>query len=184
MGKSPVLTGARVRLRPPHPDDVKGRVALGRDPEIARMFGAILPGPLPVTEEEAADWLDHLALQEHGWMIEIGGRLIGSVFLHGFDPADGRARLALGILARDCLGQGLGREVVRLVLAHAFGPLGLHRVDVRVLDFNDRARRCYLACGFAEEGRERQSARVGDAWHDEIIMGVLATEFAPVTPHS
>ena len=177
MGKSPVLTGARVRLRPPHPDDVKGRVALGRDPEIARMFGAILPGPLPVTEEEAADWLDHLALQEHGWMIEIDGRLIGSVFLHGFDPVDSRARLALGILARDCLGQGLGREVVRLVLAHAFGPLGLHRVDVRVLDFNDRARRCYLACGFAEEGRERQSARVGDKWHDEIIMGVLAAEF-------
>ena len=57
MGKSPILTGTRVLLRPPRPDDVKGRVALGRDPEIARMFGAILPGPLPVTEEEAADFI-------------------------------------------------------------------------------------------------------------------------------
>lgn len=178
MGKSPVLQGPRITLRPPRPDDVKGRMALGRDPEVARMFGAILPGPLPVTEEEAADWLDHLALQEHGWMIELDGRLIGSVFLHGFDPVDRRARLALGILAGDCLGQGLGREVVRLVLGQAFGALGLHRVDVRVLDFNERARRCYLACGFVEEGRERQSARVGETWHDDIIMGVLAQEFA------
>ena len=177
MPRSPALTGLRVTLRAPRPDDVKGRVALGRDPDIARMFGAILPGPMPVTEDEAADWLDHLTLQEHGWMIETEGRLIGSVFLHELDPTDRRARLALGILAADRLGQGLGREVVRLVLGYAFGALGLHRVDVRVLDFNDRARRCYLACGFVEEGRERQSARVGDAWHDDIIMGILAQDF-------
>lgn len=176
MSKSPVLSGLRVTLRPPRPDDVEGRVSLGRDPEIARMFGAILPGPLPVTEEEAADWLDHLTLQEHGWMIEHEGRLIGSVFLHGLDRTDRRARLALGILDRACLGKGLGREVVRLVLAYAFGTLALHRVDVRVLDFNERARHCYRACGFVEEGRERQSARVGERWHDDIIMGVLAGE--------
>ena len=73
---------------------------------------------------------------------------------------------------------GLGRQAVRLVLAHAFGPLGLHRVGLRVIAFNTRAIRCYRACGFIEEGREREAAQVGGAWHDDIIMGVLAQEFA------
>lgn len=73
---------------------------------------------------------------------------------------------------------GLGREAVRLVLAHAFGPLGLHRVGLRVMAFNTRAIRCNRACGFIEEGREREAALVGDAWYDDMMMGVLAQEFA------
>ena len=64
-----------------------------------------------------------------------------------------------------------------MVLSHAFGTLRLHRVDLRVLSYNERAIRCYRACGFIEEGRERESARVGKAWYDDIIMGVLAREY-------
>ncbi len=62
------------------------------------------------------------------------------------------------------------------VLRYAFGTLDLHRVDLKVLDFNLRAIRCYLACGFREEGREREAARVDDRWHDDVIMGILAHE--------
>lgn len=76
----------------------------------------------------------------------------------------------------------MGRELIKLVLSHAFGTMGLHRVDLRVLAFNERAIRCYRSCGFVEEGRERESARIGDVWHDDIIMGILAEEYqAPVS---
>ena len=30
--------------------------------------------------------------------------------------------------------------------------------------------------GFVEEGREREAAYVGGAWHDDLIMGVLEHE--------
>jgi [ribosomal protein S5]-alanine N-acetyltransferase len=40
-----------------------------------------------------------------------------------------------------------------------------------------RAIRCYAACGFRQEGVERQSAKIGDAWHDDIMMGILADEY-------
>ena len=164
MPRSPALTGLRVTLRAPRPDDVKGRVALGRDPDIARMFGAILPGPMPVTEDEAADWLDHLTLQEHGWMIETEGRLIGSVFLHGLDPTDRRARLALGILAADRLGQGLGREVVRLVLGYAFGALGLIKMMMSV----DQSRQNNMAFEV-----EDFIGSIGKLTHQPNLMGNL-----------
>ncbi|MCX8507897.1 MAG: GNAT family protein [Rhodobacteraceae bacterium] len=177
MSKSPILTTAEITLRPPRADDVHARMSLGRDPDIVRMFGLVLDGPGTVTEEEAADWLDHLRLQEHGWVIEHQGRLIGSAFLHSVDHTDRHAKLALGILDPECLGRGLGRRIVPLVLTHAFGPVGLHRVELRVLAYNERAIRCYRACGFAEEGRLRESALVGGVWHDDVIMAILAPAF-------
>ena len=93
-------------------------------------------------------------------------------------PFGRKARLAIGLYAPQFLGRGLGAESLRLVLRHAFGTLGMHRVDLRVLDFNDRAIAAYRACGFVEEGRERESCWVEGRWHDDVIMGVLDREFA------
>ncbi len=50
---------------------------------------------------------------------------------------------------------------------------GLHRVDLSVLAYNTRAIACYRACGFIEEGRERQAALVDGTWHDFVVMGIL-----------
>jgi RimJ/RimL family protein N-acetyltransferase len=85
--------------------------------------------------------------------------------------------LQRGLQVPSLLGQGLGTEVTRLVLAHAFGEMRLHQVGLRVLAFNDRAVRCYESCGFRVEGRERETTRVDGEWHDDLIMGVLAPEF-------
>lgn len=116
-------------------------------------------------------------------MVEYEGRLLGQVRLDGLDAHDARARLAVGLYDPAKLGMGLGREAIRLVLAHAFGPLELHRVNLRVVADNVRAIRCYRACGFVEEGREREPALVGGERHDDVMMGVLAREFAgPASP--
>ncbi len=142
------------------------------------MFGtdpATLP---PLTADGAAHWVEDLSRHSHAWVVEHDGRLLGEARLDALDAHDRRARLAVGLYDPALIGMGLGREVVRLVLAHAFGPLGLHRVSLRVIDYNTRAIRCYRACGFVVEGRERDAARVGGSWHDDLMMGVLAHEFA------
>ena len=46
-----------------------------------------------------------------------------------------------------------------------------------MLATNSRAIACYRKCGFIEEGREREAALLGGQWHDDIIMGLLDTEF-------
>jgi RimJ/RimL family protein N-acetyltransferase len=55
--------------------------------------------------------------------------------------------------------------------------MALHRVDLRVLEFNTGAIPCYRACGFVEEGRERESCVLEGEWYDDIFMGVLEHEF-------
>jgi hypothetical protein len=47
-----------------------------------------------------------------------------------------------------------------------------------VLDFNARALACLRACGFVEEGREREGVPFEGSWHDLVVMGVLDREFA------
>ena len=75
------------------------------------------------------------------------------------------------------LGRGLGTEVTQLVLRYAFEDIALHRVDLRVIEYNQRAIAMYRSCGFVEEGRERESARADGVFYDDIIMSVLAPEF-------
>jgi len=174
----PVLRGPALVLRPPQPQDVAGRLALGNDAGIMRMFGMDATDWPLLTEAGAARWVEALAAHPHAWVVEHEGQFLGEIRLDGLAPHDARARLAVGLYDPAKLGMGLGREAVRLMLAHAFGSLGLHRVGLRVVAYNMRAIRCYRACGFVEEGREREAAFVGGKRHDDIMMGVLAREFA------
>lgn len=175
----PVLVGDRVVLRGVRPEDVTARQAHGYHAEIERNYGHA-GETRPMRDDEAQDWYDRYALLDPThlhWVIEIDGELAGVAFLHSIDERDHKARFAIGMFAPEFIGKGIGSEATRLILAHAFGPVGLHRVDLRVLAFNDAAITSYRRCGFVEEGRERESCFLGGVWHDDVIMGVLATEF-------
>lgn len=172
-----VLVGERVRLRCAEPADAAARVANGRHAEILRMYGADNPHPAPYTLEQSLAWVDGLASDPLAWVIEHEGRCIGDARLHSLGEQDAKATYAVGLQSPELLGRGLGTEATRLVLAHAFGAMGLNRVSLRVLAFNEGAIRCYQKCGFVIEGRERQSCRIGDEWHDDIIMGALASDW-------
>jgi len=178
---APTLVGSRVTLRAFVADDRAARQRHGWHREIERAYGE--DGlTRAMTDDEVRSWVDHLAARTAAgascWAVESGGDLAGAAFLHDVREAGRKARLAIGMYAPQFLGRGLGTESVRLVLRHAFGTLGMHRVDLRVLDFNERAIAAYRACGFVEEGRERESCWVEGRWHDDVIMGVLDREFA------
>jgi RimJ/RimL family protein N-acetyltransferase len=179
---TPRLQCGNVVLRGFELGDVEGRRLCGKDPEIIRMFGGspAFAAPMAMTPDEAASWYEHVSSDPNPlhWAIEIQGRFAGTARLHSLDDNDMRARYAVGLLDRNLLGKSLGRRITRLVLQYGFEQLGLHRIDLRVLAFNERAIRCYLRCGFSEEGRERQAAYIGDEWHDDVIMGILDAEFA------
>lgn len=178
---TPVLRGARMVLRPFKYSDIEARRLLGQDSDINRMFGGVSTwtGVRELTEEAARGWYDHVTTDGNPWhwAVDADGQFVGTARLHGLDEHDRRARYAVGILDGAMLGRGLGQDVTLSVLKYAFEKLDLHRIDLRVLAFNERAIGCYRRCGFIEEGRERESARIGDEWHDDVIMSVLAREF-------
>jgi RimJ/RimL family protein N-acetyltransferase len=171
----PILQGPRVTLRPPLETDIDVRLELGNDPDIHRFYGGSRADLQPFTQADAAGWYRRLAANPYGWAIE-HGRLIGAIRLDNINALDKRASLAIGIADVAALGRGLGTEAIGLVADHAFGAMGLHRLAVRVLAFNARAIRAYQKCGFRVEGLERGSALIDGAWHDDVIMGLLADD--------
>lgn len=174
----PVLQTQRLSLRAPHPHDVDSRLAMGRDPDIYRLLGAHVEGLAPMTRNLAEAWVAQIAAHPAAWVISHNDRAIGEVALDNAVDSDRRASIAIAILDKNSLGQGFGSEALRAVCGFAFTTLRLHRLSVRVIAFNERAIKSYEKVGFRREGLERESAHVGDAWHDDVLMGLLARDFA------
>jgi len=90
---------------------------------------------------------------------------------------DNKARYAIGIFDPIYWGRGIGTEVTHLVLDYAFNELGLHRVDLKVLEYNTRGIRCYEKCGFILEGKEREGALIEGKYENDLTMGILDYEY-------
>lgn len=66
-------------------------------------------------------------------------------------------------------GTGLASALVARVLEHA-RAVPVEEVRLSVVASNAAAVRLYRSAGFAAYGRERRALRVGDAFHDEVLM--------------
>ncbi len=73
-------------------------------------------------------------------------------------------------------GGGAMTEAVRLAVAHAFGPLGLHRVEANIQPANAPSRALVQRLGFALEGFSPRYLRIGGAWRDHERWAKLADE--------
>ena len=165
----------RVVLREATRSDVVARQELARHADIERMFGAAHPVSSPMTQAVAEAWIAGLGSEGSvEWVVEAEGAFLGVARLHSFDA--GSARFAVGFFDPARLGKGYGAEVTRLVLDYAFGKLHLEEVTLAVLDFNERARRCYQGCGFREVGRVADAAVIDGEPFDDILMAVTALE--------
>jgi len=138
------------------------------------MFGASHPMSSTMTRGVAEAWIADVGGDDRiEWVVEAEGRFLGTARLHSLDA--GSARYAVGFFDPARLGQGYGREVTRLVLDYAFGELELEEVTLAVLAFNERAQRCYRACGFREVGRIAHAAVIDGEPFDDVLMAVTAS---------
>lgn len=174
----PTLKDGHVCLRGPRAPDASARFKLGNTRDIHHMFGADPDTVPPITKAHATAWLRAQEVEPLAWVIEYRRRMIGAVRLHSVVPHLNRAELAIGILDPKYLGKGIGTTAMRLLATHAFGPLLLRRLSLRVVSYNTRAIAAFKKAGFVEEGREREAGRVAATWHDDVIMGLLARDFA------
>ncbi len=104
------------------------------------------------------------------------GAWLGEVVLMDHDEPNRSASLRIALVAA-AQNRGVGTEALRLVLAHAFGPLGLHRVSLDVYAFNERAIHVYEKVGFRHEGRLRDALWWDGTAYDALLMAILATEW-------
>jgi RimJ/RimL family protein N-acetyltransferase len=108
-----------------------------------------------------------------------GARTIGTCSLMGVDGKNRRATLGLSIADPAAQGQGYGFEAMTLLLEFGFLELNLNRIQLLVMQYNERAIRLYERLGFQREAVLRQAFyREGRYW-DEYIMSLLRCEYQP-----
>lgn len=183
FGEKPTLTGELVILRPFEDADLAPMAEAIADPEVGRLTGSFHSSSeleaLPdldvlrdwyATRNVQADRLD-LAIVDRAT-----GTCVGEVVLNEWEEANGSCnfRILVGPRGRD---RGLGTEATRLVLAHAFDTVGVHRVGLEVYAFNPRAQRAYEKVGFVREGVRRDALSFDGEWVDSILMAVLDHEW-------
>lgn len=102
------------------------------------------------------------------------GQFAGEVVLNELDRDNQACNFGILLCGDSDRGRGLGTEATRLILAHAFESVGLHRVDLEVYQFNPRARRVYEKVGFIYEGIRRAALLWDGEWIDAHVMSILA----------
>ncbi len=104
--------------------------------------------------------------------------VFGHIELYNFDERNQSATLGKVLVGQpQGRGAGLGTQMVNAALEIAFVDLGLHRVDLRVFDFNTPAVRCYQKAGFQIEGHLRDFRKVGEEYWSSYLMAVLAPDW-------
>ena len=80
-------------------------------------------------------------------------------------------------LAPSWRGTGVFLEAARLVGSFAFGTVGVHRLEARVLLQNGRANGALRKLGAVQEGILRESMRRGNEYLDQVLWSVLKEDW-------
>lgn len=174
----PPLPGEHIRLRGHRPDDFEDFYALYSDPRVMRYWS------FPAwTERAQAQPRFQSALDGRDaavrlcWAIATSSddRLIGGVTLFAIDRAHRRAEIGYALAAAHW-GRGHARAAMALVIGHAFGKLGLHRLEADIDPRNEASCRLVERLGFRREGLLRERWQVGGEVCDSALYGLLERE--------
>lgn len=172
-----MLKGQRLLLRPMTLDDVSKIHEFYQDIEL---YGLDSAAPRTTTWERTRSIFEDYIRDDVNkavFAIEVEQKFIGFCSLMHLQQRHGNLELGITIGDRAYWGQGYGRETIKLMLHYAFHYLGARRIELTTHAKNERAIRCYRACGFVEEGRPRQVVWIEGEYVDLVNMGVLRSEW-------
>ncbi len=121
-------------------------------------------------------WAGEPAVGRDG-LVDGGGGLVGQVSLSLVRPGPARTAYLGYWVSAASAGRGVGTKAVGLALEHAFGNLGLHRVEANVQPENEASIRLVRRLGFREEGLCRKYLQINGEWRDHVRYSVLAEEW-------
>ena len=73
-------------------------------------------------------------------------------------------------------GRRLADDAARLLQHHLIRERGLHRIELEIYGFNERAQRHAERAGFVREGVKRQAYARGDGWVDGVLYALVAED--------
>lgn len=179
-----LITTDRLLLRRFRVTDAPVLAEYRSDPEVARYQSWDAPFPLLRAETAVAGFIA-ADPDKPGWFQYAIERiadkaLIGDVAVHLHDNV---LQAEIGFtLATAVQRQGYATEAVHAVLDRLFRLQGLHKVTGECDARNRPSAGLFERLGFTREGHLRQQTFIKGEWTDDLIYGLLATEWLKDAP--
>ncbi|HEY0734064.1 MAG TPA: GNAT family protein [Herpetosiphonaceae bacterium] len=109
-------------------------------------------------------------------------QLAGCMSLHSVDWSDRKASFGYWLGAA-FQGHGIITRSCQAVIAYAFTELELDRLEIQCATDNVRSRQVAQRLGFQQEGILRQSWRRQGQLVDQVVYGLLRSEWSPPATH-
>ncbi|PZT55259.1 GNAT family N-acetyltransferase [Paenibacillus silvae] len=172
-----LLQTERIYLRPFELTDVDAYYPSLFDTEMRRLTGT--QGSF--TRSQVERYVESAAQDDSRLMLLIAlqatHEIIGEVVLMDIHNKNRSAHIRIAIDQPEQQGKGYGSEAMLLMLDYGFGIANLHRIELEVFTFNERAIRTYEKLGFQREGVKRDVLYYNHEYHDAILMSMLEDEF-------
>jgi ribosomal-protein-alanine N-acetyltransferase len=108
--------------------------------------------------------------------IRVEGRLAGQVTIDNVVRGAMRSGHLGYWIDRAAAGRGMASLAVALVCDHAFGAVGLHRLQADIRPENGPSRRLVQRLGFTQEGLLRRYLDIDGDWRDHLTFSLLAED--------
>ena len=164
-----------VTIRPAAADDVDFLTGLYADPDVRPFLAAAGSyGRDDVAERVERD-------PESGGLlvVELDGERAGAM---AWELTNRRSRIAhvsgLAVHPR-FRGRRVGDEAARLLQRHLIRERGLHRLELEIYGFNERAQRHAERAGWIREGVKRQAYARDGGWVDGVLYALVEGDLEP-----
>jgi RimJ/RimL family protein N-acetyltransferase len=106
------------------------------------------------------------------------GEVIGHIELNNIDWRNLSAAVSKVLVGKTAQhNKGYGTQMMQELVEIAFDQYHLHRLELRVFDFNKAAIRCYQKVGFQIEGHLRDYRKVEDGYWSSYLMSLLESDW-------
>ncbi|MBC7814471.1 MAG: GNAT family N-acetyltransferase [Burkholderiales bacterium] len=183
MNLLPLLDGQKVRLSSLSHDDAPIIAHWYKDSLFGRLFDTMPARPRSVGQ--ITDWLDGEQRDKNSYFFSIRRKdddaLVGICDISGIEWVHRVGWIAVALGERAHWGKGYGKESMRLLIDFGFYELNLHRLQLNVFSYNERAIALYEKLGFVREGAQREYIQRDNQRFDLVMYGLLSYEW-PAKP--
>jgi len=172
-----LIMGNSVYLRWMEKSDLPHVKRWSENPDLRAAIGQVAA----LSDLECEKWFRDVETDENrAWYAVVtvdGDHVIGEAgLLRIFEPWR-TTDMTVIIAEKNARGKGYGREVGQILLDFAFNYIGLHRVAVGVVGFHDEGLKYWEGLGFQREGILRDGYFLDGAFHDFVMLSILAPEW-------
>ncbi|KGX85068.1 GNAT family N-acetyltransferase [Pontibacillus litoralis] len=174
-----LLQGDNIYLNAFKEEDIETVLEWYQDPTFLRLYDALVAKPY--TFKKVQEWIEETSHADNEFLFAIRTKedntLIGFIEMDGILWNQQTGWISIGIGNSAYHNNGYGKEALQLMLSFAFQECNLHRIQLTVFEYNEKAMRLYEKLGFVREGAYREFVHRDGKRYDMLLYGLLRREW-------